>query len=421
MAWRLAVGFDRADGVTPLPLQPTGSGGGSAPVGTPTPANALLITDASGTSNISTNEEPDSPEIERAEQATFQHRFKMAWASCLAFIPLLGRGTFVTDSFGNIWRILSSKIQSMTGTAGSLSITAESISFDSPPDDYQMLPVELGIDLIKHPRYAWALLPFPTDQSTSITVGDTIVYYTQLKESIVRMIQMYRDSPYYPSADYVNGLIQNNILTQLTNGFISVTVPNPNFVQASGQTSIPPPVAWDGTTASLAGISTGVQSLVLSVPCNLSDPTDAVAIAIAAAKELLSKLWRQEDTPYIVGYEVTWTQYYFAPVYENPGGYLENPVGIVPDYFISPSQNGSNTIFDQIAAINPQCYSQDGTASGSVDFSSLRKADEVNYQRTWFAITRKWVLSPVGNWDNQLYLGIGESRPQNANDFSVIE
>ena len=133
-------------------------------------------------------------------------------------------------------------------------------------------------------------------------------------------------------------------------------------------------------------------------------------MAVAAAGEIIQKLWYQEDTPYVAGFQVTWSQYYFAPVYENPGGYVENPFGIVPDYFLSPSQDGSNTIFDLMAQINPQCYSDNGSSNGNVNISWLRKADEVEYQRTWFKVTRTWIGSPIGHWDAQIYSG-GE-RPQ---------
>ncbi len=410
------MGFDRADGTTTLPNQPLGTGGTGSTVGTPSPAGAI-ITQSSVGDVSSVEEDVTSPTLERAEQATCEHTLTMAFDAAKNYIVGLGRGTFVADSFGNIFRILSSKIQSLRADRATLSYVAESISFDSPPDDYQMIPVELGIDILKHPRYSWALLPFASDQSTTVTVGDTTITYQSIKQSIVRLIQSYRDSPFYPSADQVNGLIQNNIVQQLTNvGDVSnldVLVPVAGY---DPQTDLISPPRWDGVTANLpAG---NYAYAIVSVPVDLSDPTDPLAIAIAAANEVISKLWRQEDTPYVVGFQVTWTQYYFAPVYENPGGHLENPIGIVPDYFMSPSQDGSDTIFDFLAAYNPQCYSQDGLASGDVDVSWLRKADEVEYQRTWFKVTRTWIGSPIGHWDSDLYTS--GSRPQDANGFNVL-
>jgi len=377
MPWRLPVGFDKADGVTPLPLQPKGSGGGSVPVGVPDPAGDLTTQannadfDASG-NHCTVAQPPDGlPEIERAEQATFSASFRMVWKSALSFIGVIGRGTFVQDSFSNVWRILSSKLKGERGGTGVFTLVGESISFDSPPDDYQMTPSELGLDIIKYPRYFYALYPSGTDFMDLVGVAPNQATRAQVKQAVIRAIQTYRDSPYFPAQGQVtiNGIVQNSIV----NYFISSLIP----------TILPP--SSNETAIDVSG-----------------DP--ASLLAIAAAGEIIQKLWYQIDNPYIAGFEITWSQYYFAPVYENPGGYIENPVGIVPDYFISPD-GGVHTIFDQMAAINPQCYSSDGTSSGTTNISWLRKADEVDYQRTWFKVTRKWIGSPVGHWDLQIYSG----------------
>ncbi|MDE2097610.1 MAG: hypothetical protein KGL39_10215 [Patescibacteria group bacterium] len=412
----LPVGFDRADGITSLPAQPLGASNFPAGVvGTHAPPEALIVDGPNGSTQQPVNEAVDSPEIERAEQATFSHRLTMTWQQCLYCIQFLGRGTFVKDVAGNIWRILSSKIQHSVGAdSGTLTYVAESISFDSPPDDYQLLPVELGIDIIKHPRYSWALLPYVSDQTTFITVGDTNIYYIQIKEALIRMIQSYRDSPIYPDASTINGATQSSIMSQISNGKISVNWPNPNFKSSNPVAA----VNWDGYNADTPSVN--CPYFIIQVPVDIGNPNDPIAIALAAAQEIISKLWRQEDTPYVVGYQITWSQYYFAPVYENPGGYLENPVGIVPDYFLSPSQNGSDTIFDNMVVINPQSYANDGTTTGTLDISWLRKADEVTYERTWFKITRTWIGSPIGHWDNDIYLDIKENGPQNADDFNRL-
>jgi hypothetical protein len=157
---------------------------------------------------------------------------------------------------------------------------------------------------------------------------------------------------------------------------------------------------------------------IINVPVDLSSNTDPIAIAVAATKEIISKLWRQEDTPYLTGFQIIWKQYFFRPVFLNPGGYIENPVGIVPDFFISPSQDGSDTIFDQMAQFNPQSYSSDGTSTGAVNISWLRKSDEEEYQRTWFAVPHVWLGSPIGSWDADLYTQ--GNRPQNASQFDQL-
>lgn len=383
MAFWLPMGFNRADGTTPLPANPQGSAGGTKVVGTPDPVG--MRTKFGDSTNDKVEEEVDSPEIERAEQATFQHRLKTSWANCLALIPMLGRGTFVDDSFGNVWRILSSKIQSARGgDRGTLSIVAESISFDSPPDEYQLVPVELGINIIKHPRYFTVLYPSPADFSTTVGKGTQTSTVANVKQAIIRAIQTYQDSPFFPSANNVNGLIQNQVINAITASKIPV--------QSGSATNTIDTTAGAGSAACL--------------------------LAQAAAGEIIQKLWNQEDNPYIVGFEIKWKQYFFAPVFENPGGYIETPVGIVPDYFLSHSQFGPDTIFDQMALLNPQSYSTDGTSSGSVNISWLRKADEVFYERTWFAVTRTWVGSPVGHWDAQLYTQ--GPRPTTPGDYLTL-
>jgi len=409
MAFWIPTGFDRADGVTGLPAQPKGDNSGNRTCGTPNPYGGLLTFGENG----QVEEEVDSPEIERAEQATFQHRLKASWATCVNLITFLGRGTFLKDSFGNTWRVLSSKIQSARGGRGTLSITAESISFDNPPDDFQMIPVELGIDILKHPRYSWALSPTAGDAGTRFVVGDTTVYLSDIKESIIRMIQTYTDSPVFPSAQYVNGLVQSSILSQISNKKIQIHYPNNSYDPSKKAAD---PATWDGLNAHKPTVNCQYFLIPITVDASSSN---AINIAISAAKEVISKLWRQEDTPYVVGFQVTWTQYFFAPVYLNPGGYQENPWGIVPAYFLSPSQDGSNSIFDNIAYINPQCYSSDRTTGGALQISWLRKSDEIEYQRTWFKVTHTWIGSPIGHWDNDLFKGFGQNGPQNANWFNV--
>jgi hypothetical protein len=425
MAFILPVGFDRADGVTNLPVQPMGSGG-SGTIGTPTPAGSITIQAPNGQTSYVLQESVDSPEIERAEQATFTHRIgEITWATAVSLIGMLARGTFVQDSgqYGTstIWRILSSKIKSLRGGKAELSYTAESISFDSPPDDFAMTPVQLGLDIIKYPRYFYALYPSGDDYTTLVGVAPTQTTRANVKMAIIRAIQTYRDSPYFPLAGKIttNGVVQNNIITTLLSEVIPVV------------------------TSSTSGSETAIDV----------SGDNGCLLAIAAAGEIIQKLWFQIDVPYIAGFQIKWSQYFFEPVYENPGGYIEDPVGVVPEYFLGWASGGpasgiitvlpqgdvtssfgnldtvaplpANTlnIFSQMAAINPQCFSSSGTPSGNVNISWLRQADEVEYQRTWFKVTRTWIGSPVGHWDVQIYGGgvaanFGSpNRPSVPNDY----
>lgn len=420
MSFFLPFGIDRADGKTDLPSQPQGSDDGTKKIGTPDPENMVKVFGDDDRTKV--EEYADSPEIERAEQGTFHKRFRTSWSFGLNLLNSLGRGTFVTDTGGNIWRILSSNLKSMRGGYSDLSITAESISFDSPPDDFQITPVNLGVDILKHPRYAWALLPYTTDSSTTTTVGDQTVTFAFQKESIVRFIQTYRDAPVRPVASNINGSIQNSILNITKNkgtgkNYIDVSVPNPNFDASLLNGKKPPdPVTWNGLNASLISLP-NCEFFILKVPVDMSDDSDPIHIAIQAAKEIISKLWRSEDTPPISGYEIVWSQYYFAPVFLNPGNYIENPFGIIPMYFMSPSQDGTDSIFDEMVLKNPQCFSSNRTTEGVLDLSCLRCPDEVDYQRTWFKVTRKWLCSPVGHWDRDLLSGL--DGPQVASDYNI--
>lgn len=440
VTFTLPFGFNRADGTTGLPSQTNGLVSGQA--GTPSSAGAITPSGNAATVNNAVEEDFDSPEIERAEQGTAQHRFKMLWNTAINYITVLGRGTFITDGFGNRWRILSSKIQSLKGGMASLSVTSESLSFDSPPDEYQCVPVELNVDIMKHPRYNWALLPWAYDQSTFLTITltdsagahPTAVKLTinDVKQSIIRMIQIYRDTPYLASADNINSYVKNNIVRQLDGSnvnnpqyFITTSFVVPTaFFDASKAVSDPSKVSNKVTGSDSAyQMPTGnfrIATIDIDVTSVTADkaPSHPIAIAKAAAYEILSKIWRGEDTPPVTAYEMTLSQYYFAPTYLNPGNYVENPIGIVPDYFTDPTQTGKHTIFDEVTLINPQCFATSGISGTAYQFSCLRKPDEVDYQRTWFKVTRKWLCSPVGHWDQDL--NTQENRPQLATDYHGV-
>jgi hypothetical protein len=140
------------------------------------------------------------------------------------------------------------------------------------------------------------------------------------------------------------------------------------------------------------------------------DPIPGTDLAKYAAIEIIQKYWRNEETPYIIGYEISWTSYYYTPQYLNPGGYIEDPVleatpQLPSDCWQVINGDGSTgEIFDMMANWNPQCYSEDGTITGDTAISWLRKADDVDQtQRTWIKILRTWMGTPIGHWDFDLY------------------
>ncbi|WP_155459429.1 hypothetical protein, partial [Streptococcus pneumoniae] len=62
------------------------------------------------------------------------------------------------DSYGFLYKVLSARAQRSKGEQGTLTLVLEAASFDSPPDEFNIVPVELGLNIIKHPRYFHAFL-----------------------------------------------------------------------------------------------------------------------------------------------------------------------------------------------------------------------------------------------------------------------
>lgn len=133
---------------------------------------------------------------------------------------------------------------------------------------------------------------------------------------------------------------------------------------------------------------------------------------LALSIELVTKLNRGEDTFYLAGWRVSWSQYCFLPpgprspvVGISPGGYLEDPVyqGALPSYFWSDNgtPSGNNTLIALANEVNPTIYP--APADGNITFSWMRQADHLTYQRVWFKITRSWVGGPLGTWDKDIY------------------
>ena len=319
----------------------------------------------------------------------------------------------------------------------------ESLSFDSPPDDFDIVDVSLDLFIIKHPRYWRWLCPYAGDSAT-IQLGDTAVgSIQQIKEALIRICQNYIESPFYPSQNMTQNYIQANIIDSLNNGTFQIPVKNPGFKPGSPNVD---PVSWDGNAASIPGRGNPNCQYFL-VPVTYAWQNDdpdvgPIHMAIAATTELISKLWRQEDTPLIPAYEVVWIQRFFQTVYINPGSYIEDPRDVVPSYFMgAPEADFQNiTLIPRgyqgvvgiadaggnldtvpsayLVVVNPQFFSSDGTANGNLNISCLRTSDSVHYERTWFAITHKWKVACVGKWDKDLYLGYGESAPQQVSDFN---
>lgn len=413
----LPVLLDWADGFTNYP---TFGNTSIAPIGTFTPTSAVKVKAANGAvtiDGVQIEELDDSPELERAEQATSTKRFRMPYSFGRNLIQFMARGTILQDNEGNQVRLMATSIRKEKPGMCVMTVISEGLSFDLPPDEFSCEPIELGIDIVKYPRYFYSLLPTTTDTFSQKAA----------KQSIVRAIQTFRDSPFFPSNSItaLNGLILSSNLTgqvhdiiqsQLSNNETTIQIPNINFTSDFAVTD-PAAIAIQPLSDTIAYPPKATkkgdpnpQVLIVSLSKAIS-PDPVIQAAFAAAQEIISKLWRQEDTPYQVGFQITWSTYYYIKPFYNPGGYLENPIfqtgpgnpGL-PDYFGSPSFDyATNTIFDNIGQYNPQCYSANGQTGGLVNISWLRKADVVDYQRTWFKWTRTWIGTASAHWDTDLY------------------
>jgi hypothetical protein len=328
--------LDRADGQDGRP-------------GTPDPVNAVIVhtPDQSG---IILEEAATSPEIERAEQGTVRHIFRMDSATANLYIKAYGRGKFLMDSEGNVTRVVSAALAQKKGNYTEFSVTEESISFDNPPDEFEVDEVEMNPALEKHPRYL-----------------------------ALRQYNLQLEDP-------ATGVLIPIDETQLT-GF--------DILQRIHQAASSPTVSsQDDSTLTLDDFSS-------------TSPSSA-KILLDLANELTYKLRQGQETFYLSGWRVTWSSYFWRPALLNPGGYIEDPVasGYLPSYFWSDVGDGSfdgvlpdpvnNNIFLRLAnTVNPNIY--------QYGLSWFRTSDKMSYQRTWFRVTRTWLAAPLGHWDRSLY------------------
>jgi hypothetical protein len=309
--------FDRADGnrFTGLP-------------GTPTPDGAIRyniagkgfkdLNDLRSGDGSFFEEYPDSPEIERAEQATITHRFVCDPINGFVLITSTSRGQINLDLEGNYTRILSAKLNFRRGNYCDFTTISEGISFDTPPDEFSCETVELNPGLDKHPRYA------------------LLTYHER-------------------------ALIKQRINTD----------------DLDLQTSI---------INALSTVFTG---------SNLSH--------LYPAQELLNKYDYGIDSFYLPGLKIQWSQYFWAPQFINPGGFIQDPVtsNNLPSYFwdtnttAGHTPNFSDSIFANMVIENPNIY------TGGISW--LRQEDTLTLQRTWWRLTRTWLGGPLGHWDPELY------------------
>lgn len=167
-------------------------------------------------------------------------------------------------------------------------------------------------------------------------------------------------------------------------------------------------IGWITGAVSLASQPSQNQYLFNLNPANITD-ADVLELAL----ELVTKLRRGEDTFYLSGYRVTWSQYFFVAQPINPGGYIEDPAdqGGLPYGFWSsdglptdPFGSG-NTLVSLASQVNSTIYPPpDKSADPPTNtISWLRQADHVYFQRLWFKIDHSWIGGPLGSWDKDIY------------------
>ena len=397
----LPQGFDRADGLQGRIGQATTGLTAFANGSTSASTGSSDIPDQS-TSVILLNEAADSPTMERAEQCTIRHRYITNSGDALARWNLYPRGTLVVDSFNNYYRVLSCTYNRLRGDTVALDIVTEAMSFDSPPDEFNVSPVNLGLDIMKHPRYFYSIMP--TSQIPGYTGTPDSPDEEVAKGAIIRAIQAYRENPWVPTTgvnDNISGSLHDNITSSFQSGKL-ITYKLVTTFDPTIPATAPVPIGSSPPAVPVAGNNPKYQAYYID-----STSSTNVQMALAAAKEVIQKLWRMEDSPMVNGIELSWSSYYWRPPSVlNLGSYVEDPIAAgLPDYFYSPAQPpDSSTIFDGLCSLNPQIYSSTGTGvPGTTKISWLRCADTLEFQRTWFKVTRKWMGAPIGAWDAQFY------------------
>lgn len=170
----IPVGLERADGLGGRP-------------GTTTPAGAVVAT-----ATTYFEEEKTSPSIELAEQATVVHSYKCDWDTALSLVTFPSpyyRGNTFVDSFGNVFKILSTMIQYLPGGHARVEIISEATSFGLPPDEFHVEVVEFNPALQKHPRYAGL------GASKLLTMTQRILYASNTAQQTVALTQIDTDFP----------------------------------------------------------------------------------------------------------------------------------------------------------------------------------------------------------------------------------
>lgn len=183
-------GLDRADGTT---VYTNGTLTGVA--GTANPTGAVVVELGQFLEEL-----PTSPEIERGENATIVHTFMCDATTARTLIISLGRGVVIKDSAGNLARILTTSMKMVRGNVAEFRITSEGISFDFPPDEFEIEVVDFSPPIEYHPRYRW-LGPKRFQQIQALASGSNLIAST---EDIYKIVEPMSDlADYIPATNSV--------------------------------------------------------------------------------------------------------------------------------------------------------------------------------------------------------------------------
>lgn len=330
-----------------------GLGQFGAGTGTPSPpSNVQLRTSGAslgfnpdGTAYLF-EEEIDSPQIDRGEQFTVKHRFKCDYYTGTQIIASLGRGDYQTDSGGNVFRVLSVGLDVDSATKGNTAI----LSTVSECVSAVVPPDEFSVDAVE---FNPALFRHPI-------FSKTLNYNLPPTPT----------SP-NPSPAELNGF---QIISAIYNSVNSGSLPSQS------------------------------EFTSLLNPQNITDGS-----VRANASLLLQKLQKNEETFYLAGVKLNFTQFSFVPWDINPGGYIEDPfaTSAIPPFFWSRNGDGSDNVFNTLASqVNPQMYGNDTPGA----FIFLRLCDNQVFDRTFFKLTSSWIGGPSGSptlganyWDTDIY------------------
>ena len=128
----------------------------------------------------------------------------------------------------------------------------EAASFDTPPDEFNIVPVELGLNIIKHPRYLHAFLGDGYGSATE-----------QRNQMVIRLLQDYMNNVSYGFRNSIVKLLYDSIGTEAGTG------DQPPAQTGSGQ-------YWFASGAKVAG----TDQEPVSVASLLKDAGDVVTDAI---------------------------------------------------------------------------------------------------------------------------------------------